>query len=60
VGKSLRPSGTIAIPAASRRSARCPVTSTPSSSTDPVVGRCRPAMVRIKVDLPAPFAPMMA
>ena len=55
-----RPSGTMAIPRVARRSGRTLVTSWPSYRIDPSVGSCRPAIVRSSVDLPAPFAPMMA
>ena len=54
------PSGTMRIPCLARRSGRSPVTSFPSNRTEPVVGWCRPAIVRSSVDLPAPFAPMIA
>ncbi len=54
------PSGTMTIPCAARRSGRSPVTSVPSNRIEPVVGWCRPAIVRSSVDLPAPFAPMIA
>ncbi len=54
------PSGTMRIPCRARRSGRSPVTSFPSNRIEPVVGWCRPAIVRSSVDLPAPFAPMIA
>jgi hypothetical protein len=52
-------------PSLSRRSlVRSPssrlVISTPSSTTDPLVGRSRPARMCISVDLPEPDGPMMA
>ena len=34
--------------------------SLPSYRIEPSVGWCRPAIVRSSVDLPAPFAPMIA
>ena len=48
------------IPLMARRSGRTLVTSLPSNRIEPSVGRCRPAIVRSSVDLPAPLAPMMA
>ncbi len=58
--KSRLPSGTMPIPCLALRSGRSPVTSVPSNRTEPVVGECRPAIVRSSVDLPAPLAPMIA
>jgi hypothetical protein len=54
------PSGTMTIPAVARRSGRTLVMSLPSYRIVPSVGWCRPAIVRSRVDLPAPFAPMIA
>ncbi len=34
--------------------------SLPSNKTEPSVARCSPEIVRSSVDLPAPFAPMIA
>ena len=48
------------MPAAPGVSGRSLVMSVPSNRTEPDVGRCRPAIVRSSVDLPAPFAPMIA
>ena len=58
--KSRLPSGTKTIPCLALRSGRSPVTSMPSNSTEPEVGKCKPAIVRSSVDLPAPLAPMIA
>ena len=57
---SRRPSGTMTIPRVARRSGRTLVMSLPSYTIEPSVGWCRPAIVRSSVDLPAPFAPMIA
>ena len=54
------PSGTMTMPCVARRSGRSLVTSAPSNRTEPAVGWCSPAIVRSSVDLPAPFAPMIA
>ena len=59
-GNSRRPSGTMTIPPVARRSGRTLVTLAPSNWIEPSVGRCRPAIVRSSVDLPAPLAPMIA
>ncbi len=58
--KSRRPSGTMTIPLVARRSGLTLVMSLPSYRIEPSVGWCRPAIVRSSVDLPAPFAPMIA
>ena len=55
-----RPSGTMTIPWVARRSGRILVMSLPLYTIEPSVGWCRPAIVRSSVDLPAPFAPMIA
>ncbi len=48
------------IPLTARRSVRVLVTSLPSYQIEPSVGWCKPAIVRSRVDLPAPLAPMIA
>jgi hypothetical protein len=48
------------IPPVARRSGLTLVMSLPSYKIAPSVGWCRPAIVRSSVDLPAPFAPMIA
>src|SRR5438067_5028 len=59
-GNSRRPSGTSAIPARTRACGGNAVMSRLSSEMAPAVGWCRPMIERSSVDLPAPFAPMMA
>ena len=57
---SRRPSGTMAIPWVARRSGLTRVMFLPSYRIEPSVGWCRPVIVRSRVDLPAPLAPMIA
>ena len=58
--KSLRPSGTRAMPREIRRYGGAAVMSEPSYRTRPDAAACAPAIVRSSVVLPAPLAPTSA
>jgi hypothetical protein len=55
-----RPSGTWAQPIRAIRKGAIPVTSFPSSRTEPPVADSRPVATRATVDLPAPLEPIRA
>ena len=48
---------TVAMPLASASLGESKVIGSPSTSSSPSVGLCRPAMILINVDLPAPLSP---
>src|ERR1700704_2697407 len=56
-GKSVGSWKMIAMPAACDCAVVSKTTSLPSSSTRPLSGRCTPARILTRVDLPAPFSP---
>ena len=55
-----RPSGTSERPWATSRSAGWPAMAESRKRIAPRLGRTNPAMLRIRVDLPAPFGPITA